>query len=76
LPEWFIKLFTQEGDWVMDPFTGSGTTNKVAHKLGRNSIGIEIQDKYFELAKERVASKQLQLLEVKEKYEGNKSRGR
>lgn len=30
LPEWFIKLFTKEGDWVLDPFVGSGTTCEVA----------------------------------------------
>jgi site-specific DNA-methyltransferase (adenine-specific) len=48
LPEWFIKLFTQPGDWVLDPFMGSGTTNKVAQKLLRNSIGIEIVPEYFE----------------------------
>jgi len=48
LPEWFIKLLTQPGDWVLDPFMGSGTTNKVAQKLSRNSIGIEIIPEYFE----------------------------
>ncbi|MBE6336746.1 MAG: site-specific DNA-methyltransferase [Lentimicrobiaceae bacterium] len=38
LPEWFIKLFTQEGDVVLDPFMGSGTTNIVAQRMGRDSI--------------------------------------
>lgn len=76
LPEWFIKLFTKEGDWVLDPFMGSGTTNKVAQRLGRHSVGIEIQRQYFDIAKERVKGKQLQLLEVKGKYERNKSRRR
>jgi DNA modification methylase len=46
LPEWFIKLFTEEGDWVLDPFAGSGTTIKVAKILWRNSIGIEINSDY------------------------------
>ncbi|MCL4257205.1 MAG: site-specific DNA-methyltransferase [Anaerolineales bacterium] len=76
LPEWFIKLFTKEGDWVLDPFMGSGTTNKVAQRLGRSSIGIEIQSQYFDIAKERIKGKQLQLLEAKGKYENNKSRRR
>lgn len=48
LPEWFIKLFTQDGDVVLDPFVGSGTTLKVASRLHRNSIGIEIYDKYYD----------------------------
>lgn len=50
LPEWFIKLFTKEGDTVLDPFLGSGTTCIVAQRNGRNSIGIEIQPEYYELA--------------------------
>ena len=33
LPEWFIRLFTEENDWVLDPFAGSGTTCQVAQKL-------------------------------------------
>ncbi len=37
LPEWFIKLFTQEGDTVLDPFAGSGTTLRVAQNLTANS---------------------------------------
>src|SRR3989344_1068891 len=50
LPEWFIKLFTREGDTVLDPFLGSGTTSKVAKRMGRNSIGIEILEEYYEIA--------------------------
>lgn len=51
LPEWFIKLFTKEQDVILDPFMGSGTTLYVAQKLKRNSIGIEIQPKYYQLVK-------------------------
>ena len=42
LPEFFIKLFTEPGDLVVDPFVGSGTTVKVATRLGRRAVGIEI----------------------------------
>ena len=49
LPEWFIKLFTQEGDMVLDPFMGAGTTNIVANRMLRNSIGIEIMPEYYEM---------------------------
>jgi len=48
LPSWFIKLFTNENDVVLDPFMGSGTTVFAANKLRRNSIGIEINYEYFE----------------------------
>lgn len=50
LPTWFIKLFTQKGDVVLDPFLGSGTTAIAALELDRNSIGIEIKDEYYKLA--------------------------
>jgi DNA modification methylase len=46
LPEWFIKLFTNPGDLVLDPFVGSGTTAFVAKKLGRYYIGIEKNKAY------------------------------
>ena len=49
LPEWFIKLFTKEGDMVLDPFAGSGTTLFVAQKMQRHSIGIEILPEYYEM---------------------------
>ncbi|MXV92946.1 MAG: site-specific DNA-methyltransferase, partial [Chloroflexi bacterium] len=42
LPEWFIKLFSQPGDAVLDPFAGSGTTLFVAQAMNRRAIGIEI----------------------------------
>lgn len=53
LPEWFIKLFTKEGDTVLDPFMGSGTTNFVAQRMGRNSIGIEILPEYYHKVKSK-----------------------
>ncbi len=51
LPQWFIKLFTDKNDWVLDPFAGSGTTNLAAKELERNSLGIEIQPAYCKSAK-------------------------
>lgn len=51
LPRWFIKLFTQEGDVVLDPFVGSGTTAIVAKALGRRYIGIDIHADYCEMAR-------------------------
>ncbi len=56
LPEWFIKLFTKEHDWVLDPFNGSGTTSEVAKNLTRNSVGIEVLPEYCELANNRIST--------------------
>ena len=53
LPEWFIKLFTLEGDTVLDPFMGSGTTIEVANRMNRNSIGIEIIPEYYEEVRQK-----------------------
>ncbi len=63
LPEWFIKLFTDEHDWVLDPFVGSGTTSLVAQRLGRNSLGIDVLPEYIELAEQSVCAETLPLLE-------------
>lgn len=62
LPEWFIKLFTREGDTVLDPFMGSGTTLIVAKRMRRNGIGIEILPKYFELTKSEIVREPDRLL--------------
>jgi len=68
LPEWFIKLFTREGDTVLDPFMGSGTTIFVASRMKRNSIGIEIVPEYYEMVQNRVEPVELYLVEPKAKY--------
>lgn len=62
LPEWFIKLFSQEGDVVLDPFLGSGTTAQVAKDLGRHYIGVELNEAYYQLALENLGQAQPKLL--------------
>lgn len=69
LPEWFIKLFTEEGDCVLDPFMGSGTTIKVAQKLRRNSIGIEQDESYFKLVNKSTQPAVYSLFEKGSSYE-------
>ena len=54
LPTWFIKLFSEPGDIVLDPFSGSGTTCAVAKRLDRSYIGIEIKEEYCQIANERI----------------------
>lgn len=68
LPTWFIKLFTQPNDIVLDPFVGSGTTAVSAKQLKRNYVGIDINDLYCETAKQRVMQTQTRLLEEREPY--------
>jgi len=69
LPEWFIRLFTQPGDVVLDPFMGSGTTNNVAQRMSRNSIGIEILEEYYSMVKDQLDEKSLVLFEPESTYE-------
>jgi site-specific DNA-methyltransferase (adenine-specific) len=79
LPEWFIKLFTKEEDWVLDPFMGSGTTIRVAQQMNRNGVGIEILPTYYDLARTDIQPiigfqpAQLALLDKKGDYETTKS---
>lgn len=69
LPEWFIKLFTKENNTVLDPFMGSGTTLKVANRMKRNSIGIDIVPEYCEMVKKQLEPVDLYIFEPKTKYE-------
>lgn len=54
LAERLIRLFSFAGDTVLDPFVGTGTTCVAALNTGRNSIGVEIEKKYFTMAELRL----------------------
>jgi site-specific DNA-methyltransferase (adenine-specific)/site-specific DNA-methyltransferase (cytosine-N4-specific) len=54
LPEFFIKAFSNDGEIILDPFMGSGTTGVACVNLNRDFIGIEQDDKYYEIAKKRI----------------------
>ena len=69
LPTWFIKLFTDSSGIVLDPFIGSGTTAMAAKQLGRKYVGIDINEEYCQIAKQRLVQIQPQLLEELEEYE-------
>jgi len=53
-----ILSCTDEGDVILDPFVGSGTTSAVAKYYGRNSIGIELDKKYMDVIKKRLQKEQ------------------
>lgn len=55
LMSYIITLFTREGDWVLDPFLGSGTTGVAAKLINRNFIGVEREPEYMEIIKERLS---------------------
>ncbi len=57
LMEWLIKSYTNQGDVVLDFTMGSGTTGVASVNLQRSFVGIELNDKYFEVAKERINGK-------------------
>lgn len=69
LPQWFIQLFTREGDTVLDPFMGSGTTNIVAQRMYRNSIGIEIIPEYYNKVKEELKQSRMYFYESQNSIE-------
>lgn len=54
LMEYLVKLVSREGQVVLDPFMGSGTTGMACKKLGRDFVGIEMEEEYIEIAKARI----------------------
>lgn len=65
LPTWFIKLFTQEGDVVLDPFMGVGTTALACIDLGRRFIGVELSKEYCDIANNAIIARKKEKEEKK-----------
>lgn len=68
LPQWFIKLFTDEGDVVLDPFAGSGTTLQAAIELKRVAIGIDVSQEFVDMCQSLISPAQNRLLEPRTSY--------
>jgi site-specific DNA-methyltransferase (adenine-specific) len=64
LPKRLIKMFSFVGDTVLDPFTGSGTTNLASKNLGRNSVGYEINSDFIPTIKEKLSADQLDIYDT------------
>lgn len=64
LAEYLIKTYTNEGETVLDNCMGSGTTGVACMNTNRNFIGIELDEKYFEIAQQRISDAQEKLKEI------------
>ena len=58
--EYLVKTYSNENDTILDNTMGSGTTGVACKNLNRNFIGIELDDKYFEIAQKRINETQVQ----------------
>jgi len=66
--EYLIKTYTNEGDLVLDNCMGSGTTGVACLNTNRDFIGIELDEKYFEIAKDRIDNTKIEKIKVKTNF--------
>ncbi len=58
IPNQFLRRYTKQGDWILDPFLGSGTTLIECKRLGRNGIGVELSPEVVTIAKKNIDSEE------------------
>ncbi len=58
IPNQFLRRYTKQGEWVLDPFLGSGTTLIECKRLGRNGIGIELSPEVVEIANKNISAEE------------------
>jgi DNA modification methylase len=69
LVEEFVEFFTQRGEWVLDPFLGTGSTLVGCRSAGRNCVGIELTEEYAEVARSRARQQSLEPVELEVRNE-------
>ena len=67
IPNQLLRRYTKKGEWILDPFLGSGTTLIESQRLGRNAVGIELSKKVLDQTKKNIA-KEVNPDKVKLKY--------
>ncbi|HPP38910.1 MAG TPA: DNA methyltransferase [Candidatus Kapabacteria bacterium] len=58
IPNQFLRRYTKQGEWVLDPFLGSGTTLIECKRLGRNGVGVELQSEVVEIANKNISAEE------------------
>ena len=75
LPEWFIKLLTDEGDVILDPFMGSGTSAIAAINLNRHYVGVELSPHYYQVSQAAVTEARALAQETRPRRNGHRRTG-
>ena len=61
IPYRLMKIYSYDGDIILDPFNGSGQTTKVAYNLDRHFLGIDVKQEYIDLAQSRLVNEPLHI---------------